>query len=55
MSITRPTVMSTVALSFVAALLVGGPYAYLISKACEPASVSEFFADARAFHTREGC
>ncbi len=54
-TMSRSAVVS-IALTFLfAAVIVGGPYAYLITRACEPTSFSEFVSDVSAFHTREGC
>jgi hypothetical protein len=51
----RTLATTTAGLLLFTLVVVGGPYSYFISRACQPSSVSEFFSDFRAFHTSEGC
>lgn len=47
--------MTTVGLLLFALVVVGVPYSFFIVKACQPSSVSQFFSDIGAWHSREGC
>lgn len=47
--------MSLVGLLLFTLVVVGLPYTYFISRACEPSGISEFFSAVLAFHSREGC
>lgn len=55
MTTSRSTLTTTLAMLAFVLVIVGGPYAYLISRACNPSGVSDFFSKAAAFHSREGC
>ena len=51
----RKNVKTTAGLLLFTLVVVGGPYSYFISKACQSSSVSELFSDIGAFHSSEGC
>lgn len=55
MTASRPKLVTALILTAFVVLVVGGPYSFLITKACQPSGISDFVADVRAFHTREGC
>lgn len=55
MTLTRTRALTAAILTAFVLLMVGGPYTYLIVKACQPTGVGDFFSDVRAFHTKAGC
>lgn len=55
MTKSKALTMTSIGLLLFAMLAVGAPYSFFIYKACGPSSISEFFSDVGAFHSREGC
>jgi hypothetical protein len=55
MTRTKVTAATVIGLTIFVLIVVGGPYSYLIFRACEPTGLGDFFTSFAEFHTREGC